>query len=113
MVSEPRISNMGLGADNIGREHPPESMIVGQKGALLRAIILSTIFIRAGEFATSICPANLAKIPGVCAILGEKNVMGFPIVPRATRPSPVFFVPQWSAHFPMVTEVSLQEMPRR
>jgi ABC-type Fe3+-hydroxamate transport system substrate-binding protein len=32
---------------------------------------------------------------------------------RSVRAFPVFFVPQWSAHFPMVTEVSLQETPRR
>ncbi len=42
----------------------------------------------------------------------KKNVMGFPIVPRATRPSPVFFLPQWSAHFRMVTGASLLVIPR-
>ena len=29
---EPRINNLGLGADNVGREHPTESMIVGLEG---------------------------------------------------------------------------------
>jgi len=29
---EPRINNVGLGAENVGREHAPESMIVGQDG---------------------------------------------------------------------------------
>jgi hypothetical protein len=42
----------------------------------------------------------------------KKNVMGFPIVPRATKPSPVLFLPQWSAHFRMVTGASLLVISR-
>jgi hypothetical protein len=38
--------------------------------------------------------------------------MGFPMVPRATRPSPVFFLPQWSADFRVVTGASLLVIPR-
>jgi hypothetical protein len=29
---EPRITHVGSGANNVGREHAPESMIVGQDG---------------------------------------------------------------------------------
>ena len=28
---EPRINNVGSGAENVGREHAPESMIVGRE----------------------------------------------------------------------------------
>jgi hypothetical protein len=43
----------------------------------------------------------------VCAVLGEEKVMGSPVNPRATTRSPVFFLPQWSADFDMVTGVFL------
>jgi hypothetical protein len=32
---EPRINHVGLGADNVGREHPTESIIVGLEGAII------------------------------------------------------------------------------
>jgi hypothetical protein len=38
---------------------------------------------------------------------------GFPANPRATTSSPVLFLPQWSAGFHMVTDISLLVIPRR
>jgi hypothetical protein len=43
----------------------------------------------------------------------KQNVRGFTIVPRATRPSPVFFRPRWSADVRMVTSATLLVIPRR
>jgi hypothetical protein len=42
----------------------------------------------------------------------KKKAMGFPVNPRATTPTPVVFLPQWSADFHMVTGVSLLMIPR-
>jgi hypothetical protein len=43
----------------------------------------------------------------------KKKVMGFPVYPHATTPSPVFFLSQGPADFCMVTGVSLQVIPCR
>ena len=42
----------------------------------------------------------------------KKHVPGSPMVPRATRPSPVFCLPQWSADIRLVTGAILLVIPR-
>jgi hypothetical protein len=37
----PRINNVGSGAINVGREHAPESMIVGRKGCSIASRALN------------------------------------------------------------------------
>jgi hypothetical protein len=52
------------------------------------------------------------KFSGTVPFSVKKKVMGFPVNPRATTPSPVLLLPQWSADFHLVTGVSLLVIPR-